>query len=73
VKSALVFSGESTGARAAALASDMHRLGRPRALAELAASIDAVTLTRLHEYAERRETGKLTGVSLGPVALAPTA
>ena len=30
LKSSLVLSGESTGARAAALASDMHRLGRPR-------------------------------------------
>jgi hypothetical protein len=28
----LVFSGESTGARAASLASDMHRLGRARSL-----------------------------------------
>lgn len=71
VKSSLIFSGESTSARAAALASDMHRLGRPRPLTEIAASIDAVTLERLREYAQRRKIGAMTSVSLGPVALAP--
>ena len=37
MKSRLVFSGESTAGRAAALAADMHRLGRHRSLDEIAA------------------------------------
>src|ERR1043165_6716293 len=44
MKSRLVFSGESTGARAGALAGDWHRLGRARTLEEMAAEIDKVTL-----------------------------
>jgi predicted Zn-dependent peptidase len=70
VKSALVFSGESTSARAAALASDQHRLGRPRSLADIARAIDAVTFDGLRAYARRRQPGPLTSVALGPAPLA---
>ena len=66
VKSNLVFAGESSGARAAALAGDMHRLGRPRALAELAAQLDGVTLEALNGYLCRRQMGTPTVVTLGP-------
>ncbi|MGD9688691.1 MAG: M16 family metallopeptidase [Phycisphaerales bacterium] len=68
-KSKLVFAGESTGARAAAIASDLHRLGRPRTLSELAAAIDRVTLDELNAYFARRTMGAVTIVTLGPGAL----
>lgn len=66
MKSGLVFSGESTSARASALASDQRRLGRPRSLEEIAAKIDAVTLDQLNAYLARRSLGKVTIVTLGP-------
>jgi len=69
MKSRLIFSGESTGARASALAADMHRMGRPRSLAELATEVDRVTLDQLNAYAARREMGRLTIQTLGPAPL----
>ncbi|CAG0965922.1 putative zinc protease [Phycisphaerales bacterium] len=69
MKSGLVFSGESTGARSSALASDQRRLGRPRSLEEIAAKIDAVTLDQLNAYLARRSLGKVTIVTLGPKGL----
>lgn len=71
LKSRLVFSGESTGARAAALATDMLHLGRPRTLAERAAAIDAVTPAGLRDYLARRTLGTCTIQTLGPSPLAP--
>lgn len=73
MKSRLVFSGESTNARARALAFDQHRIGRPRSLDELAAEVDAVTLARLHDYQRRRQMGRVTVQTLGPAALTPPA
>lgn len=69
LKSGLVFSGESTDARASALATDLFRLGRPRSLAEIAAEIDAVSLDRLNEYVASRKMGRVTVQTLGPEAL----
>lgn len=71
MKSRLVMSGESTGARASALARDMHRVGRPRALDELAAEIDACTLEQVNDYLTRRDMGRMTICTLGPEALTP--
>jgi predicted Zn-dependent peptidase len=71
MKSRLVFSGESTAARAGAIASDMHRLGRPRSLDELTREIDAVTLDRVNDYLLRRPLGRLTVQTLGPGELRP--
>ena len=71
LKASLVFSGESTGARAGALASDFHRLGRPRSLAEIAAAYDAITLDDVNAYLARRSLGPTTIVTLGPAALTP--
>ena len=73
LKSRLVFSGESSGARARALAADQRKLGKPRSLADRAAEIDAVTLDRLNDYLARRELGAMTTVTLGPKDLAPAA
>lgn len=47
-KSALVMSGESSSARAMAIASSVYRLGRPQSLRELAAEFDALTLARVN-------------------------
>lgn len=71
MKSSVVFSGESTGARAASLASDQRRLGRARSLEEIARQIDEVTLERVNDYLKRREMGKVTIQTLGPTALKP--
>jgi predicted Zn-dependent peptidase len=69
MKSRLVFSGESTSARAAALVSDYHRLGRARTLAELASEVDGVTLDRLNTYLSERRLGRVTVQTVGPSAL----
>lgn len=66
LKSGLIFSGESTGARASALATDLFRLGRPRSLAEIGAEIDGVTLDRLNAYLATRTLGRVTVQTLGP-------
>lgn len=64
-KSRLVMSGESSSARAGALARDIHKLGRPRSLQELAAAADAVTLHSLNEYLAQRSLGDITVITLG--------
>lgn len=71
MKSRLVMSGESTGARAGALARDWHKLGRARSLDELAQRIDAVTLEQVNGYLARRSLGEMTICTLGPAALTP--
>lgn len=69
LKSRLVFSGESTSARARSLAGDYVTLGRARSLAELAAEVDAVSLDDLNAYAANRSLGTLTIQTLGPAPL----
>ena len=69
MKSRLVFSGESTAARAGALAGDWHRLGRARSLDEMAAQIDAVTLDQVNDYLSKRSMGRMTVQTLGPAEL----
>ena len=73
LKAGLVFSGESSGARASALASDYHRIGRPRAMEEILERIDAITLERVNEYLARRSMGRPSIVTLGPEPLTPPA
>lgn len=71
MKSRLVFSGESTGARASALVSDQYRLGRARSLRELAEAVDKVTVDQVNAYLARRKLGRVTVQTLGPAALKP--
>lgn len=71
IKSRIVLAGESTSARAHALASDQHKLGRPRSLDEIAAAYDALTLDQVNSYLSRRNMGPLTIVTLGPKPLIP--
>ena len=69
LKSKLVMSGESSGARAAALARDYHKLGRPRPLQELAGKYDAVTLDAVNRYLGNRSMGTFTVATIGPTPL----
>lgn len=73
MKSKLVFSGESTAARAAAIGADYFRLGRCRTLEELSKQVDEVTLDRVNEYVKRRSFGRLTVQTVGPTPLKPPA
>jgi len=65
IKSGLIMSGESTGARAAALAGDQFRIGRPRTLEEIAARYAGITLNDVNGYLDRRTLGEVTIVTLG--------
>ncbi len=69
LRSRVVFSGESTAARASALASDMNKLGRPRSLAELTAQIDSLTLDQVNATMARLDPGRATVQTLGPQPL----
>lgn len=73
IKSNIVFSGESTGGRASALASDLHRLGRVRSLDEIAAQYANLTRADVNAYLARRSVGPTTIVTLGPAPLTPPA
>lgn len=74
MKSRLVFSGESSSARATALAHDVRKLGRARSLDEMAARIDQVELGALNGYLAGRELGRVTVATIGPKELrAPSA
>jgi predicted Zn-dependent peptidase len=52
-KSALVMSGESSGARASAIAGQLWRLGRPKDLGESAAEFDRLTHAEVNRHIER--------------------
>lgn len=69
MKSRLVMSGESTGARASAIARDYAKLGRPRSLDELTRRIDAITLDEVNAYLARRTLGEITVATIGPEPL----
>jgi predicted Zn-dependent peptidase len=73
IKSRIVLAGESSTARAHALASDQHKLGRPRSLDEIAAAYDVLTIRRVNDYLSRRAMGPFTIVTLGPRELTPPA
>ncbi|WP_052343737.1 M16 family metallopeptidase [Kallotenue papyrolyticum] len=63
---ALVMQGESTGARAGAMASDVFLIGRPRTLDEIRSAVEAVTLDSLNTYLAERPEPRFTVVTLGP-------
>ena len=69
MKSRLVMQGESTGARAGAIAGDQVVLGRPRTLEELTERVDHVTFERLNEYLKNHPPGAMTTVTIGPSPL----
>ncbi len=69
LKSRTVMAGESTAARAGALARDLWKLGRPRPLEELTDVIEAIELDALNGYLVSRALSDRTIVTIGPGAL----
>lgn len=65
LKSRVVMQGESTSARANALANDFYVFGRPRALEEVAAEIDAVSLDGLNQFLDRNRPDSMTVLNIG--------
>ena len=66
MKSSLVMQGESTAARAMALASDQYIHGRPRSLDEVAQQVDDISLDAMNEFLRDHPPGEMTVVTLGP-------
>ncbi|MCL2700232.1 MAG: insulinase family protein [Phycisphaerae bacterium] len=66
LKAALIMQGESTGARAGAIAADYYHLGRLRSLDEIAAAIEHVTADEVAEYQKAFPPDNLTVLVLGP-------
>lgn len=64
--SSLVMQGESTGARAGAMAADIFLIGRPRTLDEIRAAVESVTLESLNAYLADRPEPQFTVLTLGP-------
>ncbi|MEM1212194.1 MAG: pitrilysin family protein [Planctomycetota bacterium] len=69
LKSGLVMQGESTGARAAAIAGDVYTFGAPRTLASRAAELDGVSLEAVNGYVASHRLGALTVMTVGPEEL----
>lgn len=67
--SALVMQGESTSARAAAMASDCFLIGRPRTLDEIQDAVNAITLGTMNEYLEFHPPLNFAVLTLGPEAV----
>ncbi|MCE5278787.1 MAG: pitrilysin family protein [Planctomycetaceae bacterium] len=68
-KSATVMAGESTSARAFALAGDWYHLGRLRSLDEIIAAIDAVTADDVLSYVREFPAEDFTVMTIGPKPL----
>lgn len=62
----LVMQGESSGARARAMASDMYLIGRARTLEEIRAAVDAITLDELNNFLANTPPPAFTVLTLGP-------
>lgn len=69
MKARLIMQGESTGARAGAIAADLYVHGRPRTLDELAGKVDAVTLEDVNRFVAENPVKDLTAVTIGPERL----
>ncbi|MFN3167467.1 MAG: M16 family metallopeptidase [Phycisphaeraceae bacterium] len=69
MKARLVMQGESSGARAGAIAADQYVHGRPRALDELAQRVDSVTLDDVNRFVAEHVADDITIVTIGPEAL----
>jgi predicted Zn-dependent peptidase len=67
--SRLVMSGESSSARANALAQDFRKIGRPRSLEERVREIQRLTLKQVNEYLIRRRLGTCTVATIGSAPL----
>ncbi len=66
LKAATIMQGESSSARAGAIAYDYFIRGRIRGLEEIKAAIDAVTLDRVNAWLKNNPPGPFTIVTVGP-------
>jgi predicted Zn-dependent peptidase len=66
MKSRVIMQGESTGARAGAIAYDFYHRGRTRTLEEMRALIEGVTLERVNRFLAANPVRELTVVTIGP-------
>ena len=64
--SAMVMQGESSSARAGAMASDMFLIGRPRTLDDIRAAVESITLDGLNDYLASHQPQNFTVITLGP-------
>ena len=69
LKASTIMQGESTSARAGAIAHDYFIRGRIRTLDEIKNAIDAVTLDQVNAYLKVNEPGPFTIVTVGPKEL----
>jgi predicted Zn-dependent peptidase len=69
LKASTIMSGESTSARAGAIAHDYFMRGRIRTLDEIKNAIDAVTVDQVNAYLKAHKPGPFTIVIVGPKEL----
>jgi len=69
LKASTIMQGESTSARAGAIAHDYFMRGRIRTLDEIKQAIDSVTVDQVNAYLKAHEAGPFTIVTVGPKPL----
>jgi predicted Zn-dependent peptidase len=69
VKASTIMQGESTSARAGAIAHDFFMRGRIRTLDEIKQAIDSVTVDQVNAYVKQNKPGEFTIVIVGPKEL----
>ena len=69
LKASTIMQGESTSARAGAIAHDFFMRGRIRTLDEIKNAIDSVTLDQVNAYLKKNKPGPFTIVTVGPKEL----
>ena len=72
LKASTIMSGESTSARAGAIAHDYFMRGRIRTLDEIKAALDAITVEQVNGFLKRNKPGPFTVVIVGPKELKVT-
>ena len=69
LKASTIMQGESTSARAGAIAHDFFMRGRIRTLDEIKNAIDSVSVEQVNDYLKNHEPGPFTIVTVGPKEL----
>lgn len=69
LKASTIMQGESTSARAGAIAHDYFMRGRIRTLEEIKAAIDSVSVDQVNDFLRKHEAGPFTIVTVGPKPL----
>jgi predicted Zn-dependent peptidase len=69
LKASTIMQGESTSARAGAIAHDFFMRGRIRTLDEIKNAIDSVTLDQVNSFLKKNKPGPFTIVTVGPKEL----